>query len=100
MVTRRAVTMTSRSGGRCQITGQRSPCEGQKGRGWCRGFGRCERGGLIVDWKMTETAAVAAGLGAVVGTLAVPSLAGAMPDRQHETKKQKKNNNNQREPAR
>jgi hypothetical protein len=41
---------------------------------------------LIVDWKLAVTAAVAAGLGAVVGTLAVPSLAGAMPDRQLDSK--------------
>jgi hypothetical protein len=49
------------------------------------GFGR-EQWGTIVDWKSAVLAAVAAGLGAVIGVLAVPSLGGVMPDHQADTK--------------
>jgi hypothetical protein len=39
-----------------------------------------------VDWKSAGLAALAAGLGAVVGILALPSLGGAMPDHQVDAK--------------
>jgi len=39
-----------------------------------------------VDWKSAVMAAVAAGLGAVIGTLIVPSLSGAVPDHQVDAK--------------
>jgi hypothetical protein len=55
---------------------------------------------LIVDWKLVVTAAAAAGLGAVVGTLAVPSLGGVMPDRQLDSKMLEMSVGILREPAR
>jgi hypothetical protein len=39
-----------------------------------------------VDWKSAVMAAVAAGLGALVGILALPSLGGVMPDHQVDSK--------------
>jgi hypothetical protein len=39
-----------------------------------------------VDWRLAVTAALFAAIGAVVGTLALPSLGGVMPDRQLDSK--------------
>jgi hypothetical protein len=39
-----------------------------------------------VDWRLAVTAAVFAAVGAVVGTLALPSLGGVLPDRQVDSK--------------
>ena len=39
-----------------------------------------------MDWKSAVVAAVAAGLGAVIGTLAVPSLGSVVPDHQVDSK--------------
>src|SRR3569833_4048294 len=56
--------------------------------------------GLFVDWRLVVTAAAAAGLGAVVGTLAVPALGGVMPDRQLDSKMLEMSVGILREPAR
>lgn len=39
-----------------------------------------------MDWRLAVTAAVFAAVGAVVGTLALPSLGGVLPDRQVDSK--------------
>ena len=39
-----------------------------------------------MDWKSAVIAAVAAGLGALIGVLAVPSLGGVVPDHQADSK--------------
>jgi hypothetical protein len=56
--------------------------------------------GMIVDWKSAVLAAVAAGLGAVVGTLVVPSLGGVVPDHQVDSKLLEMSIGMLREPAR
>jgi hypothetical protein len=42
--------------------------------------------GTIVDWKSAVMAAVAAAIGAVAGTLVLPSLGGVVPDHQVDSK--------------
>jgi hypothetical protein len=48
--------------------------------------GVTKTGDEIVDWKSAVMAALAAGLGAVIGTLVVPSLGGVVSDHQADAK--------------
>ena len=62
-------------------------------------MGVTKMGDEIVDWKSAVVAALAAGLGAVVGTLLVPSFGGTLPDHQTDSKLQEMSVGILREPA-